>query len=407
MLNLVLFPAEFTFSNRAYSKVTWCYQFLQTLVSNQKLKVAALFDNVDPINDSKDLQLNIICRTHRFNPKPNILQVALFQVWLVLTALTRRRVFKEASVIHHFGSFGNRTSFNIPLLLGLIDKNKFIIGPLEERVESPGDKWGWLNPFERKLVNILDKILLKKLVTVTLKKSAVIIYQSKTAKKYYESLYKNSSNFIITPGMAVDTDHILRMGVVTKPARLVTVCDMSKLKRVEMMLNIVKRLKETHDVLLIVIGTGSGYESLIQQSRDLEMVDLVTFTGTMTNSLVLKELSNCHIYLNCSLYESFGQAMLEASYCGLPIVASDTPGARMIVEDGKTGFIIPRGGDEVTTFCEKISELLLKDRLYKEMSARSSQRVLNDFSWESICEKYIKIYQNIGNGRIRNDARIN
>ena len=71
--------------------------------------------------------------------------------------------------------------------------------------------------------------------------------------------------------------------------------------------------------------------------------------------------------------------MVEANACGVPVVASDRPGLRDSVLDGRTGFLVPYG--DVAAFGEKAVKLLKDKDLWNEMSRNSIERV-KSLTWE-------------------------
>ena len=62
------------------------------------------------------------------------------------------------------------------------------------------------------------------------------------------------------------------------------------------------------------------------------------------------------IHLLTSVKEGWGISNLEAAACGTPTIASDVPGLRDSVVDGRTGFLVPHGDVEVLS--RRIEELL-------------------------------------------------
>ena len=391
-LNVVFFPAEYSFSPNSGSKPSWCYHYIEALAKRKNIQISVFCENASGMCSTENVK--VFHKGHRFNPKPKIPEVMQFQLWLLIQCIKNRELLKKADVIHHFGNFGNRTSFNIPLLTGLIDKRKFVVGPLEEAV-NPFYGHSWISKTETRVIHVFYELFLKNLVRATLRKSATVLYQSEYAKAHYEKLYTNQNCRIINPGITINPNIIGNSKNLSSPTILVTICSLTPLKRVSMMLEILKALSLKHNVKMTIIGDGEEREKLEEKARTLQIENFVDFTGKFENDIALERLRACHIYINCSLYESFGQAMLEASLCGLPVVASTTPGASIILENGVTGFLIPQNDEEIDRFCDCISKIIEIKGLYEAMSKASIGRTVNHFDWEIIAEKYIDIYSKI------------
>ena len=101
------------------------------------------------------------------------------------------------------------------------------------------------------------------------------------------------------------------------------------------------------------------------------------------------------IFVLTSIFEPFGLVMPEAMSCGLPVVAFDCPyGPKDIIEDGKTGFLIPNR--DISLYAEKVCDLIESYNLRKKMGEAavvSSQRFSYDKvmpQWKGLFEKLIK-----------------
>ncbi len=368
--NILFAPAEFTFSNRANSKTSWFYWYLKALLKLENVTVTAIFDNVDPNSAFTHPKLTTVVKNKRYNPKPSTLQVVAFQLWLIPTVIKLQKK-QRFTHIHHFGTFGNRTSFNLPLLLGVFKQTPFIFGPLEENVTENAM---WVSVFEKTLIKIIYPTVLKTLVKKTLHKSNDVICISTVAKNYYNEIYPNFNSFhVCTPG--IDLSYASNKNKnFTGGIRTVTACNLIPFKRVDSIIKIFSTIKpELHDLYLDIIGDGKELQNLLKTVEALppEISNRITFHGHVKPEKVSEILSSSHIYLNMSQYESYGQAMLEASLNGLVVIATDNPGPRE--------FLIQR--------------LLVNRDMMARMSETATKYIRENFDWDIIVKQYIQIYE--------------
>jgi glycosyltransferase involved in cell wall biosynthesis len=85
------------------------------------------------------------------------------------------------------------------------------------------------------------------------------------------------------------------------------------------------------------------------------------------------------VLLYTSPKEGWGLSVVEANLCGTPVVASNSPGLRESVVDGRTGFLVPHG--DVPALVRRIDDLLSDADLYGRMRAAALEWG-RGFTWE-------------------------
>lgn len=102
--------------------------------------------------------------------------------------------------------------------------------------------------------------------------------------------------------------------------------------------------------LLIAGREGAVTETLRCQQRELGLDDAVVFLGLRDD--VPELLAAADIFVFPSLHEGLGGAVLEAMAMGLPIVASDIPALREVLDGGRCGVLVqPGDADELASAC--------------------------------------------------------
>jgi GalNAc-alpha-(1->4)-GalNAc-alpha-(1->3)-diNAcBac-PP-undecaprenol alpha-1,4-N-acetyl-D-galactosaminyltransferase len=140
---------------------------------------------------------------------------------------------------------------------------------------------------------------------------------------------------------------------------------------------------------LILVGYDhlkqKNMERLIELARELDIEDLVVFTGKQTN---IEE-----IYLRSSIFaftsssEGFPNAIGEAMAAGLPVIAFDcVAGPSEMITDGHNGYLVPLNNYEL--FQSKLSELMANEKLRNELGSNAKESI-KKFSSETICESFL------------------
>lgn len=130
---------------------------------------------------------------------------------------------------------------------------------------------------------------------------------------------------------------------------------------------------------LCIYGDGPLREELKGRVLRLGLAGRVHFFGRIPHRCVPEAMSRCDIFCAPSRSESFGVAALEAMAAGLPCVTSDAVGFREIIEDGVTGFVVPRG--DVRALFRRLATLAEDEALRLQMGRAGRERVLKHYDW--------------------------
>jgi len=118
---------------------------------------------------------------------------------------------------------------------------------------------------------------------------------------------------------------------------------------------------------------------------------LVTFHGHREK--IEEQLSQIDIVCLPSYREGLPKALLEAASAGLPIVTTDTPGCREVVDDGVNGFLVPP--QNTTLLAERLIELIENPDLRSQFGKAGREKVLNEFSVDKVVEETMSIYRSL------------
>ncbi len=99
------------------------------------------------------------------------------------------------------------------------------------------------------------------------------------------------------------------------------------------------------------------------------------------------------VYVHTSNYEGFGRVMVEASAAGRPVVATDTAGAREIVDDGRTGFLVPV--DDAHALAERLLQLLKDGETARRMGRVGRRRMRAKFDPERNTEAIVEMWRRV------------
>lgn len=124
--------------------------------------------------------------------------------------------------------------------------------------------------------------------------------------------------------------------------RLVTVGRLKPVKDHETLLRALTLLRRDRDARLLILGDGPDRERTEALIRDLGLADAVTLAGFQPSPHAYVALAD--VFVLSSVSEGFGNVLVEAMACGVPVVSTDCPsGPREILDHGLFGRLTPIG----------------------------------------------------------------
>jgi glycogen synthase len=183
-------------------------------------------------------------------------------------------------------------------------------------------------------------------------------------------------------------DHLERLGV--KPPYVLFVGRITDQKGIFHLLEAVPRLPAGVQVVLCASAPDTP-EIEQRLRRAVAGRPGVLWINEMVPVEVVTQLySHAAVFVCPSVYEPFGLINLEAMGCETPVVASAVGGILEVVEDGKTGLLVPPAQPEA--LAAALARVLASPTVAREMGRAGRRRVEERFSWASVAERTEQVY---------------
>jgi glycosyltransferase involved in cell wall biosynthesis len=113
---------------------------------------------------------------------------------------------------------------------------------------------------------------------------------------------------------------------------------LADVKNYPLLIEAVAVLRARVPVRLLILGSGDLESSLRELVSQKRLDQAVTFAGFQSNPW--KYIARADVFALTSRYEGFGNVLVEAMACGVPVVATSSPGTRDIVSAGLDGLLV-------------------------------------------------------------------
>ena len=176
------------------------------------------------------------------------------------------------------------------------------------------------------------------------------------------------------------------------------------------------------ELQVVIVGDDNDYQLVSQLQSQVDSLCISSFVTLMSNVSErqkhdLLTSADVFIALSDTLTETFGISVAEALWHGVPVIASDWDGYRVLVEDGVNGFLIPTYMPEACPAFSSVAQLfdvrgligesvtldwdLLATRLeslarsvndQQRMAEAAYSRARSTFDWKHIIQEYSALW---------------
>jgi glycosyltransferase involved in cell wall biosynthesis len=173
---------------------------------------------------------------------------------------------------------------------------------------------------------------------------------------------------------------------------LVFMARMHRQKNPLFAIELIEKLKDD-GVTLLMVGGGDLEAEARAAAKRLGVEHLVTFAGEKTRAEALQLLGSAKVFLLPSLWEGLPIAPMEAMFAGVPVVASNIPGTREVVENGVTGILVDNFDPD--QYKRVILTLLKNEGLRQRLTLAGRQRAERLFIRSTNSKAYESLYSRI------------
>jgi glycosyltransferase involved in cell wall biosynthesis len=142
---------------------------------------------------------------------------------------------------------------------------------------------------------------------------------------------------------------------------------------------------------LVILGEGGDRASLEKLAIDLGIASDVSFAGFLKNPFPY--MAGATVFTLSSLYEGFGNVLVEAMALGVPVISTSCPsGPDEIILEGSSGMLVPPG--DTGALAAAILKVLSDSRLRAVLSAGGRERAWS-FAVSRISEEYSRLFREV------------
>lgn len=237
---------------------------------------------------------------------------------------------------------------------------------------------------------LIGKFLIKPYIN-NANKASKVFFQNSSDYEFFLNHGYDDSNAGILPGSGVNLDqyHVLPYrDDESKAVKTIFLYNarVMKEKGIDAYLAVAKNFKGDKNIEFHICGDCEDeYEQELEKlSRD----GTIIYHGRVSNMMKYLEMCDC-LVIPSFYHEGISNCLLEAAACGRPIITTDHPGCREVVDDGVNGYLVNKQDvNSLYAAVDKFLGLSLEDR--KSMGLLGRKKVEKEFDRNMVINRYLE-----------------
>jgi L-malate glycosyltransferase len=161
-----------------------------------------------------------------------------------------------------------------------------------------------------------------------------------------------------------------------------------KRKNIDVSIKTLYEVFKDNDFEFNIVGSGAEKYSLLQVTKELNLVNNIQFLGYKEREEVIKIMDDTEVFIMISENETFGLVYLEAMARGCIVIASKNGGMDGIIRNGYNGFLCEQGSVvDLKLICEEINNMS-PDK--KKIISKNAQQTASHFTDSKVADRYLK-----------------
>jgi glycosyltransferase involved in cell wall biosynthesis len=312
------------------------------------------------------------------------------QKLIIRPASARESVLKEKSVEFSTAPFGGWLDFKTPRIL------KQEIG-----LFSPDVVMSWMNRPTR-FVSQQDRSDRRRFVHIGsprgyyapkyYRKCNHLVVTTKDLAKFYYDHGRPAEQISVIPNFAPDirAEPIARAQLDT-PEKAPLLLALGRLHQNKGFDVLLKAMLDLPDHYLWLGGAGPLEQDLKVLAFTLGIAERVRFLGWVDDPAPL--FAAADVFICSSRHEPFGNIIIEAWLHSTPIIAAASEGPTSLIEDGKTGLMIPN--EDAAALSTAIRKLRRDSPLMERLAAAGRSRYEDAFTEEQVVGQYLDLFERL------------
>jgi galacturonosyltransferase len=234
----------------------------------------------------------------------------------------------------------------------------------------------------------------KSIIAFALKSYKYVVFQNEFDKLLFESVLKSNQIALVVPGSGVDINYYIPKEDQKTEINFLFIGRLVKEKGILEYLEASKRLKVQYPELKFGLLGPMYTNSISGSSINADLINLYVNEYGLQYYGESKEVDKFIAKTECLVLPSYGEGisnvLLEAGAMAKPLITTNVPGCREIVENGRNGLLCE--SQNIDSLKNAMENFMNLSKLQKEeMGTQSRRKIILEFSKSSVIEKYMKL----------------